>query len=89
MNPKSSSLHPKKTDGDGENNNSDIDTPQDGKGDPNLLGIAPPLPIGLVKPQLQSHDTGFHIITAGIEVGITTIKCVYFTLLAISFFTVF
>ena len=89
MNSKSSSLHPKKTDGDGENNNSNIDTPQDGRGNPNLSGISLPFPTNLIEPQLQSHDTGFHIITAGIEVGITTVKCIYFTFLAISFFTVF
>jgi hypothetical protein len=70
-----------------EKNVSDADTPQDGKGDPNLSGITPPLPIDLVEPQLQAHDMGFHVITAGIEVGITTIRFICFTLLAVCFFT--
>ena len=68
---------PKQTDNDGKNDNSDGETPQDGRGDPNLSGIAPPHPMTLVEPQLQLHDTGFHVITAGIEVGITTVKYVY------------
>jgi hypothetical protein len=89
MNPKSSGARPKKTDGDGENNNSDVDTPQDGKGDPNLSGISPPLPADLVEPQLQVYASGFHVITSGTEVGITTVKCVYFPLVAVYFFTFF
>ena len=43
--------------------------------------ITPPLPVSLVEPQLLSHDTGFYVITAGIEVGITTVKFVYFSLI--------
>ena len=78
---KSSGARPKKTDGDSEKNDSDADTPQDGRGDPNLSGITPPLPVSLVEPQLVSYDTGFHVITAGIEVGITTVKFVYISLL--------
>ena len=81
VNPKSSSTHLQKTDADSEKNASDADTPQDGRGNPNLSGITLPLPISLVEPQLLSHNTGFYVITAGIEVGITTVKYVYLFLL--------
>ena len=81
MNPKSSSAHLQKTDTDSEKNASDADTPQDGRGDPNLSGITPPLPVSLVEPQLLLHDTSFYVITAGIEVGITTVKYMYLFLL--------
>jgi len=57
-----------------ENSDSDANTPQDGLGDANMSGIAPPHPSDLVEPQLQAHHTGFHVITRGTEVGITTIK---------------
>ena len=70
-----------------EKNLSDADAPQDGKGDPNLSGIAPPLPTALVEPPLHEYATGYYVITAGTEVGITTVKCVYFTLQAVLFLT--
>ena len=43
-----------------------------------MSGITPPLPLSLVEPQSREHDTGFYVITAGLEVGITTVKCVHF-----------
>jgi hypothetical protein len=61
-----------------EKNDSDVDAPQDGRGDPNLSGITPPLPLSLVEPQLRAYDTGFYVITSGLEVGITTVKYVHF-----------
>lgn len=60
-----------------EKNDSDVDAPQDGRGDPNLSGITPPLPLSLVEPQLRAYDTGFYVITSGLEVGITTVKYVH------------
>lgn len=57
---------------------SDSDAAQDGRGNPNLSAISPPLPAGLVKPKLQGFETGFHVITAGTEVGISLFKCVAF-----------
>jgi len=57
---------------------SDGDAAQDGCGNPNLSGISPPLPKGLVKPELQGYETGFHVVTTGIEVGICLFKCVAF-----------
>lgn len=68
-------------DGSHEHSDGDIDTPQDGLGNPNMSGISPPQPATLVEPLLQAHDTGFHVITSGTEVGITTVKYIYFSLL--------
>ena len=60
-----------------EQNDSDVNAPQDGRGDPNLSGITPPFPLSLVEPQLRAYDTGFYVITSGLEVGITTVKYVH------------
>ena len=72
-----------------EPNDGDVNAPQDSQGDPNLSGISPPLPLSLVELQLHACDTGFYVITAGLEVGITTLKYVHFTLLTVFFFTLF
>lgn len=48
------------------------DTPQDGLGNPNISGITPPIPANLVEPVLAGHETHFHVVTSGTEVGIFT-----------------
>jgi hypothetical protein len=50
---------------------------QDGRGDPNMSAIIPPRPCNLVEPQLRGHETGFHVVTAGTEVGISVFRCVF------------
>ena len=54
------------------------DSPQCGRGDPNLSGISLPLPASLVEPKAQGFETGFHVITGGTEVGISAFKYVPF-----------
>ena len=54
------------------------DSPQCGRGDPNLSGISPPLPANLVEPKAEGFETGFHVITGGTEVGISVFKYVSF-----------
>ena len=53
---------------------SDGDSPQGGRGDPNMSGIAPPFPENLVQPDLHGFETGFHVVTRGTEVGISVYK---------------
>lgn len=53
------------------------DAPQDGLGNPNVSGISPPLPADLVESVLAEHETHFHVVTSGTEVGIFTNKYVY------------
>lgn len=50
------------------------DTPLDGRGDPNLSTIAPPLPMNLIEPTFQGHETGYHVVTAGTAVGISAFR---------------
>ena len=57
------------------------DSPQCGRGDPNLSGISPPLPASLVEPKAQGFETGFHVITGGTEVGISVFKYVPFSII--------
>ena len=53
------------------------DTFQDGLGNPNVSGITPPNPANLVEPVLAGHETHFHVVTSGMEVGIFTNKYVH------------
>lgn len=52
------------------------DSPQDGLGNPNISGITPPIPANLVELVLAEHETHFHVVTSGTEVGIFTNKYV-------------
>lgn len=60
------------------------DTLQDGLGNPNISGITPPIPANLIEPVLQAHQTHFHVVTSGTEVGIFTNKYVYHFCLVVS-----
>ena len=42
--------------------------------------------MSLVEPTLHAYDMGYYVITSGVEVGITTVKYVHFTLLLVFFF---
>lgn len=61
------------------------DDPQDGLGNPNVSGIALPIPANLVESILASHETDFHIVTSGTEVGIFTNKYVFHSHLIVSY----
>jgi len=60
---------------------SERETPCDGLGEINLSGLVPPIPWQLIEPELCGHETGFHIITAGTEVGITLFRYAFFCML--------
>lgn len=60
------------------------DTLQDGLGNPNVSGITPPIPASFVEPVLVGHETYFHVVTSGMEVGMFTNKYVYHSHLVVS-----
>ena len=60
------------------------DTLQDGLGNPNVSSITPPIPANLVEPVLVGHETHFHVVTSGTEVGIFTNRYVYHSHIVVS-----
>ena len=64
---------------DDDNIHLETEDPLDGRGDPNLSGITPPLPMNLIEPMCNGHETGYHVITAGTAIGISVIRYVFHT----------